>query len=105
MCAQHLSSNLHALIPLKSFRAEVLQLLIEVYMEVLSTGESEQQQPEVYRQVCRCLLLQGDTAAAAKILHKFLTCPPTQTLPKPQLLAYQIAFDLIDLGKGLGFRV
>ncbi|CDJ45474.1 26S proteasome subunit RPN2a, related [Eimeria tenella] len=112
----YLSTNLYSLVSCKPFQREVLGLLVKLYKELLSSssssssssnGQQQQQQqelpplqldqPEVYRQLCRCLLLQGDTAAAAAVLQQMLAAAPAANLPKPQLLAYQIAFDLVDL--------
>ncbi|OEH75960.1 proteasome cyclosome repeat-containing protein [Cyclospora cayetanensis] len=88
--------NLHALVPSKAFRTEVLGLLIRLYREALD-GLSATQQPEVYRQLCRCLIVQGDVPAVAALLNSFLTAPSSPALERPQLVAYQIAFDLMDL--------
>ncbi|KAL8443763.1 hypothetical protein Emed_006585 [Eimeria media] len=63
----------------------------------LLNGIGPEQQPEVYGHLCRCLLLQEDIEGVATILNDFLKKPKTPSLPRPQLVAYQIAFDLMDL--------
>ena len=99
LCAlQYLSLNLHSLVSSKTFREEVIGLVTRLYKSALETLEADQQ-PEVYRHLCRCLLLQGDIEGVASILNDFLLKPKTPALPRPQLVAYQIAFDLMDLGQ------
>lgn len=74
-----------------------MSLITRLYKEALA-GIAEEEQPEVYGHLCRCLLLQEDIEGVATILSDFLRKPKTSVLPRPQLVAYQIAFDLIDLG-------
>ncbi|KAL8437901.1 hypothetical protein ACSSS7_000624 [Eimeria intestinalis] len=92
----YLSMNLQSLVSSKRFRQEVIALVTRLYKEALH-GISPEQQPEVYGHLCRCLLLQDDIEGVATILSEFLRKPKTPALPRPQLVAYQIAFDLMDL--------
>ncbi|KAL8270614.1 hypothetical protein Esti_005435 [Eimeria stiedai] len=92
----YLSMNLQSLVSSKRFRQEVTALVTRLYKEALH-GIGPEQQPEVYGHLCRCLLLQEDIEGVATILNEFMRKPKTPALPRPQLVAYQIAFDLMDL--------
>ncbi|KAL8447239.1 hypothetical protein Emag_004396 [Eimeria magna] len=92
----YLSMNLQSLVSSKRFRQEVIALVTRLYKEALHMIGPEQQ-PEVYGHLCRCLLLQEDIEGVATILNEFLRKPKTPSLARPQLVAYQIAFDLMDL--------
>ncbi|WIA09523.1 hypothetical protein OEZ85_008919 [Tetradesmus obliquus] len=67
----------------KDFRQQVLRLLIRLYEEC--------EQPD-YVVICQCLMFLDDAPEVAKILNKLLSSGREDDV----LLAYQIAFDLVD---------
>ena len=68
----------------RSFRQQVLRLLISLYEKV--------PQPD-YLDICQCLMFLDDSKEVALILSRLLKAPEDS---QDHLLAYQISFDLVE---------
>eukprot|EP00922_Rhytidocystis_sp_ex-Travisia-forbesii_P023669 GHVS01034710.1.p1 GENE.GHVS01034710.1~~GHVS01034710.1.p1 ORF type:complete len:1006 (-),score=143.50 GHVS01034710.1:269-3286(-) len=81
---QHCLKNAQSLISSKRFRSEVVALLVKIYEQL-----PEDKLVYEYPHLCQCLFYQGNSNAVATILAKLLK--------DNDLIAHQIAFDLVDL--------
>ncbi|KAM1692194.1 hypothetical protein ACFX2K_031836 [Malus domestica] len=73
----------HSFVNLREYRHEVLRLLVKVYQKLPSPD---------YLSICQCLMFLDEPEGVANILEKLLRSEDKDDA----LLAYQIAFDLIE---------
>ncbi|GLT55296.1 hypothetical protein SLA2020_284330 [Shorea laevis] len=73
----------HSFVNLREYRLEVLRLLVQVYQKLPSPD---------YLSICQCLMFLDESEAVASILEKLLRSENKDEA----LLAFQIAFDLIE---------
>ncbi|XP_048439195.1 26S proteasome non-ATPase regulatory subunit 1 homolog A-like [Pyrus x bretschneideri] len=73
----------HSFVNLREYRCEVLRLLVNVYQKLPSPD---------YLSICQCLMFLDEPEGVASILEKLLRSENKDDA----LLAYQVAFDLIE---------
>ncbi|XP_047333495.1 26S proteasome non-ATPase regulatory subunit 1 homolog A-like [Impatiens glandulifera] len=73
----------HSFVHLREYRCEVLRLLVQVYQKLPSPD---------YLSVCQCLMFLNEAEGVAEILEKKLRSEKKDDA----LLAFQIAFDLVE---------
>ncbi|KAK9936959.1 hypothetical protein M0R45_013778 [Rubus argutus] len=73
----------HSYVNLREYRREVFRLLVRVYQKLLCPD---------YLSICQCLMFLDEPEGVASILEKLLRSENKDD----ELLAFQIAFDLVE---------